>query len=61
MEDRLALFVAWPLLVALAAGWIELGPLGSALLIGFGLLAAAAQIAFGLLAAVADLIAGRRD
>ena len=61
MEDRFALFVAWPILFALMLGWIEIGPLGSVLLIGFGLLAAAAQIAFGLLAAVADLLAGRRD
>ena len=64
MEDRLALFVAWPSLLAfwgaLEFGWIEIGPLGWVLLIGFGLLAAVAQIAFGLLAAVADLLAGRQ-
>lgn len=61
MEDRFALFVAWPILFALMLGWIEIGPVGSVLLIGLGMVWAVAHIACGLLAAVADLLAGRRD
>lgn len=61
MEDRLALFVALPLFVALTLGWIELGIVGWILLIGAGIVWAIAHIACGLLASVADLLAGRRD
>ena len=52
-----------PLFFACLFGWIEIeiGAVGSVLLIGAAMVVAVVHIAFGLLAAVADLLAGRRD